>query len=443
MVTAIFGRWGRVGKIDVRKIKEFISETLGYFKDIPLFFKNGKEYFIKIEDENTATNLHRLTIYIITSFLIQLCLLSVKYTIAYNPYEIAGWLLFQIPIVSLGYFFALVFSDTKYKVKTCLNYVIFQNMITGLLPFMFLALFINTEVYFFYYLHALTLIAFIIFVLLKFILLFYKTWTKRILSLGIVLLTIASLVGIVVFLDIPEFKGIVAFEDPIASEFFELGCIEETDDFNVKIDDIQEIHDVINKINNNYNNGILIKDVTHIVETGIISKISYNWKFKKQKEFKLANENIDRLKKKLNKAHYDRNKGLIYQNIELNKSYIDLLKEYDETIFVLSNIDYNNLYKVEMSANIKLTGRQNITEKDVTEYKNKINEMSLVNSNLEKLNQACASTIHMTEKANSVITGKINLKKSTLSYLEFIHKVEKFLPIYLYKSSPLKEYEFM
>lgn len=417
-----------MGKIELKKIEEFIAEAFKYIKDVPLFFTDGNQYFTKIKNENIVTNVYRLIIYIIVSFLIQISLLSAKSSVTYNPFEIAGMLLFQIPLVSLGYLIALTFSNTKNKIKICLNYVVFQNMITMLFPFVFLASFMNSEVYLFYYLYVILLIICFVFILLKFALLFFNKGLKQVLS-GVTVIVIIILLGLSIGnLGISTTKLIRPFEDPIASEFFELDCANEIANLHTEVD-VLEINGLLLKIGEKFKSGIRVRDVTYIIESGEVSRLSYNWNLSKQKKYRIANENIDRLTKKLNRAEFRLTRNLIYRAIEINKKQINLLNEYDMTVTALTNIDYNNLYKVD--DNIKsLSDRENITEKDVEQYINKIKEFRVTNSNLEKINQAATSGVVLGKQAESIEQEKKNLLEDANSYMQLIIKNRKYIPFY-------------
>lgn len=419
--------------IDLKKIYELIVEINKFVKDIPLFFCNGKKYFEKIKNEDSSTNAYRLIMYIILSSIIKTFLLSVNLSFDFNLLESARLMIFQFVLISIGYFIALSFSGIPSKITTCLNYVIFQNTITILIPILLLAVFIHSEVYFFYILYIISLIAFFLFILLKFALLFFKSKLKRALSILTILITLATIVLTVIYLDIPlaNSKVLVAFEDPIASEFFELGYMDEISGLNTELD-AMEVTDVIYKINNKLSSGVRLGDITYIVESGQISKLSYNWNLRKQKEYKIANTNIEKLAKKLNNAQYNRTKKLIYQMIKINQSYIDILDEYEITITTLADIDYNNLYQVN-------THLEKISTDNAEEYVNKIKEMSVVNSNLEKFTKSSVSAISLNEKIKTMIQEKINLSKDTSSYLEGINKIKKYLPMYLYGTERLNQ----
>ncbi|MDR3590768.1 MAG: hypothetical protein P4N41_14035 [Negativicutes bacterium] len=416
-----------------------ISECVKYLRDVPLFFTNGKAYFVKIHRESLARNIYRLSIYFIVFSLIQISLLSVKSKslVVDNQFEVVGRLFLLLPIVSLGYYLALMITDIKQRIRVCINYVLFQDLITVTIPILFLTAFICSENYFFYYVYSFVCGVFILYKLLWFVFLFNKTMIKRIASIVIILLTIGTFSFFGYIIDIKSNKSMLLFEDAIASEFLMLGCMDDIQAF-IMNQDVKETLDLTSEITCKLRGGIENGETTFIFEEGTFTKLANYWNLIKVKEYEYANRSIKLLTKKQNKAIFERNKSLINKNIELYKSYIDFLDEYDIGIRGLSNVDYKMLYKY---IDYKKQGKVEITKENIIEVKELIKDKSTVINNIEKYIQAQTIIQNATNKNLSIIQNDLDLTKQAIAYYKFILQLRERLPVYIINITPLEEYE--
>jgi len=421
--------------IDLKNIHAFIIEFYKFGKDIPLFFMDGKKYFEKIENDDLTTNIYRLVNYVVLHVLIGSFLLSATLSFDYSLLESARMLIFQIPIISLGYFIALSFSDIPNKVKTCLNYVVFQNTITTLISTLLLAGFVHSEVYFFYILYAISMMFFVVFVLSKFALLFFKSRLKRVLSILAVIITTAMIGLTGNYLEIhATSKATVAFEDPIASEFFALDCFNETENVNRVVNSslkktkqiIENIDTMLTYINSNPS---IQNEAAFFIDSKAIQKLAYVWNVDKEKEYQRVNDKISTIEKKIQKARYDHTKRILYKNLETYIEYKDFLDVYNRTLILLSNIDYENI------SNIKRNNLE-VPMNDVAYTMNNVRGVIINNQKIDLMELK----ILVIEKDEKLAQKHIDVTTEIFSYLEFIKKIKKYLPVYLYDPTPLPKY---
>jgi len=433
-----------VDKIDLKKIKEFISEALVFVKDIPLFLTKGKAYFSKIAREDLEINLFRMATYIVVSVLLQICLLLPKLNVDYNPLIIAGILLLQLPIVAIGYLIALLFTDVRSKIKTCLNYVVFQQMITLLFPFFFLTLFIYTENYLFYYLHTFSLIVFCLYTIMYFAWLFQRTWLKRILSLLIVVGTIFAIGFAGSNLGFDKLRKqslLLAFEDPIATEFFSYDCYGEVNEVVrvVKVNESKRINESMLKIMTNIINDEFSDKVELNLELEKISNFAYERKLVKEKEYKYIENKMKVLGKKAKDAKFDNTKNILNESLEIYRGYNNYLIDFDKTLLILSdmNTEYLMGHKIKLKANLP---KQMPSE--ITNVIERIEEVKTINYYMGRVILAAKAQIQSAEKIIELQERVGQLVPKTVQYVELITKIERLLPIYQYRIIPFNAYEF-
>ena len=271
-----------MSQIDFKQMKEFIKEALSWNKDILCFYKHGNLYFNMIENERWDKNLYRLSTYIVLALIVKAVVFSPKINVNTNLTPNFGWLFYQLPLVSVGYVIAILFSKTNKKFKLCINYIVFQNTITILLPFSFLACFVVSEAYFFYYLYVVTLICFIIFLLIKFAVLFFSTRFMQICSIAIILVSnycVAAIISKIDTIDLVYKNAIIAFEDPIASEFFALNCFEEAKIINksTNFDDVKKFHEAAQKFHDSLDKDTLPDKIVALLEMEKIKTMMHDW----------------------------------------------------------------------------------------------------------------------------------------------------------------------
>lgn len=421
--------------INLKSIHEFIVEIYKFAKDIPIFFVNGKKYFDKIQSEDLTTNIYRLVNYVVLNILVQTFLLSETPSFDSTLFTPIRSLIFHIPLVSIGFLIALSFSETLNKIKICFNYTIFQSMITGLIPTFLLAGFVHSEVYFFYFLYAISNVVFMLFVWGKFAWLFFENTLKRIFSIVIILITIATMGLTTNYLDIhASSKLLVPLEDPIASEFFGLDCLNETQNVNSVVNSSMEKNKEIEKITDAMlayldDNPSIQNETGFFMDTKITQKLAYTWSLDKEKEYQRVNDKISTIERKISKARYDHTKNILYQNLETYIEYKDFLAEYDKTLILLSNIDYNTVSSIkrkglEVSTNVVADTMKNIRSLIIANYKLDIMKRKLI----------------MMQKSTELTEKHLSLANEVFSYLEFTKKIKQYLPIYLYNPTPLSKY---
>lgn len=414
-----------------KKVHEFINEIHKYIQDIMLFFQDGHKYFERIRNEDFITNTHRLVLYMAFFVVVQTYLLSEKPTFDFTLVTGARYLLLQLPVLSLGYLFTMSFSNSNNKIKLCLNYVIFQQMITKTIPTLFLAAFIHTESYFFYFFHVALLVVFIFFIIGRFVLLFFQSKIKRVLSGVTVLITIIGTGYAMSYLNINLPNHLIApFEDPIASEFHILECFEETENANQIVNSTEtkrvQITDLVKSINSYLKSEVSIDSETDLfLATKRAKQLLYLWKLEKEKEYQTISRNISALEKKIDKTRYNNSKGILNKVLKTHIQYKDFLDDYEKTLTVLANLDHSDLSEtkrksLEPPTSTVATAMQNVRKIVMNQYQIDLLELN----------------IKMNNNVNKMVKEHVEVANKTISFLKFIRQIETYLPVYYYKDSP-------
>ncbi len=413
--------------------RELLAEVNKFIHDVLLFYLDGNKYFEKIIHENFIANAYRLIIYIAFFIIIQTYFLSENPTFDYSLIANARLLLFQLPIMSLGYLIAMLFSNFGNKIKVCLNYVVFQQTITGSIPLLMLSAFIHTESYFFYFLYEVSIIVFIFFLVGKFVLLFFQSRLKQVLSGLTIVATGIVLVFMVSYFDInihiPK-HILMAFEDPIASEFYTLECFNETNNANAIVNSAhskyKQIEEPVNSILSYIKSEPSISsEAEFFLATNRIQQLLYMWKLDKEKENSKVGKNIDKLEKKLNQSMFNKNRYFLHKNIETYTQYNDFLDDYDKTLTIISSLDYENL---------SITKRKSLEAptSDATKVMQLVRKI-VINEHQIDIHEL---KIKMNNDFSKMLDSHIEVTNATFSYLDFLKKIEKYLPVHYYKILP-------
>ena len=414
-----------------KKIYGLITEIDRFIPDILLFFQDGKEYFVKIAKEDFLTNTYRLILYIVFSLLLQTFFITETPKFDYSLIKAARTILFQLPILSFSYLIAMfLFSNSGNKVKLCLNYVVFQQMITSSIVVFIFAAFIHSESYFFYFMYAICLLGFTIFVFGKFIFLFFDGWLKKLLGTVALCGSVIVFAFVVSYSDFHTPKGVyLAFEDPIASEFYNLECFDEIENTAATVNLAQERREELIKLADVMNKYMTSEpsadsEATMFISTKKAKQIKYIWNLDKEKEYAKIEHNISILKQKLSTTRYNKNRDILTKNIETYNQYKDFLDEYNKTLAILASLDYENLsvVKQESFAN----SSTNVAE-----------TMGLVKKIL--MTQGQIDILKLNLKMDNVFTKMVNNHientNKILAYVKFTNNIKKYFPLY-YRSFP-------
>jgi len=414
-----------------KKIYGLITEIDRFIPDILLFFQDGKEYFVKIAKEDFLTNTYRLILYIVFSLVLQTFFIPETPKFDYSLITDARTILFQLPILSFSYLIALfLFSNYCNKVKLCLNYVVFQQMITQSIVVLSFSAFIHSESYFFYFLYAICLLGFIIFVFGKFIFLFFDGWFKKLLGIVALCGSVIVFAFVVSFSDFHTPKGVyLAFEDPIASEFYNLECFDEIKNTSETVNIAQErrkelgnIADVMNKYMTSEPS--VDSEATMFISAKKAKQIKYIWNLDKEKEYAKIDHNISILKQKLSTAKFNKNRDILTKNVETYNQYKDFLDEYNNTLTILASLDYENLSAV------KHEGFANYST-NVTETMGLVKKIMMTQGQIDILKLK----LKMDNVFTKMVNNHIENTNKILAYVKFTNKIMKYFPLY-YSSFP-------
>lgn len=244
---------------------------------------------------------------------------------------------------------------------------------------------------------------------------------------GITVVSLMLIIGLLFFYLERDTKNLqVPFEDPIASEFFRLDCISESQKALEMIMSLHTKNDEISSISGTtvdyFKSDSSEHEIAFFLKMNRYQQLLQMWKMKKDKEYQKVTNSIIDLESKLSNVRFQKNRNIISGNIKTYHRYKEFLDEYERTMNLMSTLNYDELskfkrytsssYNETIAEGIKLS--QNII---LVQLSNDLLEQNIINTKL---------LIKSTREQHKVV-------EQTTEYLNWIAKIDKWFFFYYHQ----------